>query len=88
MSFRHTNRHKAQAVVREVVTSLTEWNVIQARKNAARAQNLEAVAPANLPATPASPNRFVILLAGLTAGLTGGIVLTRKRRSRAIAAAA
>lgn len=86
IAFRYVDRYKAQAAVREFVTTLVEMNVVEARKGAPRAQTLEVIAPANLPQAPASPNRLAILIAGLTAGLATGIVVTRKRRLRTLAA--
>ena len=83
VSFRYPDRYKAQAAVRRLVTTLFEVT-----SSHAPTPNLEVVAPANLPEVPRSPNRLMILLAGLTTGLTGGIVLTRRRRSQATAAAA
>jgi LPS O-antigen subunit length determinant protein (WzzB/FepE family) len=88
VKFAYVDRFKAQAAVREVVSTLTEVNYVEASKGAPRFQELSVVAPASFPASPSSPNRLVILIAGLTAGLMAGVVVTRKRRLRAAGAAA
>jgi capsular polysaccharide biosynthesis protein len=85
VKFAYADRFKAQAAVREVVSTLTEVN---ARQGTPRVQELSVLAPASFPESPSSPNRLVILLAGLTAGLMAGVVVTRKRRLRVAGVAA
>jgi capsular polysaccharide biosynthesis protein len=88
VTFAYADRFKAQATVREVITTLTEVNYNEARKGAPRFQELSVVAPASFPEVPLSPNRLVILISGLAAGLMAGVVVTRKRRLRVVGAAA
>jgi hypothetical protein len=88
--YEYPNRYKAQAVVREVVTALTEENVMVSRKSPASGrQNLEVVSPAMLPEQPSWPNRLIIAALGLAGGLMLGTLLTLRRRApRALAAGA
>jgi uncharacterized protein involved in exopolysaccharide biosynthesis len=88
--YEYPNRYKAQAVVREVVTALTEENVMVSRKSPdSGRQNLEVVSPAMLPEQPSWPNRLIIAALGLAGGLMLGTLLTLRRRApRALAAGA
>jgi len=89
--FQYNDRYKAQGVVREVVTALTEANVMVARQSGARArQNLEVISPAVLPEQPSWPNRLNIAAMGLAGGLLLGALLTvfRRRGPRVLAAGA
>jgi uncharacterized protein involved in exopolysaccharide biosynthesis len=87
VSFRYPDRFKAQAVVREVVTTLTEMNVMVARGDMQRIQRLSVLDPAALPDRPEAPNRTLFGIIGLAAGLAGGALLTRLRRPRELATA-
>lgn len=82
ISFYYRDRYQAQMVVREFVTGFTEWNVLEARAKAqymtvmARqieehkaGMNLEVLDPASLPESPVFPNRGLIALVGVAAGL-------------------
>jgi capsular polysaccharide biosynthesis protein len=87
VTYRHANRYKAQAVVREFVTTIFETNFIETRKHkldpespAPHFQHLEVVSPAVLPERPVGPNRLAFLVAGLGGGLVLGGVLTALRR--------
>jgi len=84
--YEYPNRYKAQAVVREVVTTLFETNFMLSRQTGATRQNLEVVSPAVLPEQPSSPNRLSIAVMGLTGGLMLGGLLTafRRRAPRAL----
>lgn len=73
---------KSQAVVRELVSTILEVNVSEARKRGPAAQSLSVVAPANLPTRPVAPHRPIVLFTGLTVGLVLGIVVTWVRRLR------
>jgi capsular polysaccharide biosynthesis protein len=89
--YEYPNRYKAQAVVREVVTALTEANVMTARQSGPNGRhNLEVVSPAVLPEQPTSPNRLSIAVIGLAGGLLVGALLTilRRRGPTALAAGA
>jgi hypothetical protein len=88
--FQYENRYKAQAVVREVLTALTEANVMLAREHGIGKQNLEVVSPAVLPEQPSRPNRLSIAVMGLAGGLLLGALLTafRRRGPRVLAAGA
>jgi uncharacterized protein involved in exopolysaccharide biosynthesis len=92
VSFQHTDRYKAQAVVRVLVTRMTEQHVAEMRKRfdgpSPGMPNLEVLDPASLPEQPAEPNRIVIAMLGLGLGLAGGVVVSRRRRSKVLAAAA
>jgi uncharacterized protein involved in exopolysaccharide biosynthesis len=97
LSFAYTDRYKAQAVVRELITLFTEINVTQERALAATAsptqraiaehrggENLEVLDPASLPESPITPNRMAIAALGLGGGLAlGGLALWLRRRPEA-----
>jgi uncharacterized protein involved in exopolysaccharide biosynthesis len=76
------DRHKAQAVVRVLVTKIVEQNVVQASR---QPTNLQVLDPASFPEQPVGPNRYAITLLGLAFGVLGGIVVVW-RRPRALAA--
>jgi uncharacterized protein involved in exopolysaccharide biosynthesis len=93
ISFSYSDRYKAQAVVRELVTLFTELNVMRARALAANAsvtrrsieehkagENLEVLDPATLPESPVYPNRLVIALAGMGIGFLLGAARVKYRR--------
>jgi LPS O-antigen subunit length determinant protein (WzzB/FepE family) len=80
--FEAEDRYKAQAVVRMLVTALLE------AQSGAPQVTVRVLDPARLPEQPVSPNRLVILLFGLTLGIAGGALWTRKRRAGALAATA
>lgn len=84
ISFMASDRFNAQAVVRMLVTRVAEENVAEVRVHAQRPVNLMVLDPASLPERPSEPNRLVILMLGLLLGLTGGIVLVRRRRPKAL----
>jgi uncharacterized protein involved in exopolysaccharide biosynthesis len=93
ISFMADDRLKAQAVVRVLVTRMTEQTLAGMRRQFEKASpgmpNLEVLDPASLPEQPAAPNRLVILLMGLGLGLAGGVVVSRRRtRVKALAAEA
>jgi capsular polysaccharide biosynthesis protein len=81
VSFRYTDKRKAQAVVRVLIARLS-----QALQLAHTSQNLEIVDPPSLPLLATSPKRFEILTSGLTAGLLIGLIaaLFVKHTRRAI----
>jgi capsular polysaccharide biosynthesis protein len=88
VSFMADNRYTAQAVVRELVGRLTEQNVTEVRLKHHQPFNLMVLDPASLPERPAEPNRYVILMFGLMAGLIVGIVVLRRRRLKSLPVAA
>jgi hypothetical protein len=83
VDFTYPNRYKAQAVIRELVTRFTEANVTAARSGTFRgAENLEVVAPANLPETPVPADIWPMVGGGLFGGLLVGALLALAARSR------
>lgn len=72
VAFAHSDPQIAQRVTREITA-----NII-------RAANITAIDPADLPATPASPNVRVVVsmgaLCGLVAGALIGVLTARRRR--------
>jgi uncharacterized protein involved in exopolysaccharide biosynthesis len=81
---RHADRLQAQADVRKVVTRMVEQNVMPARLPH---HNLEVLDPASFPEQPATPNRLIVSLLGLCAGLIAGTVILWRRRQPTTAAA-
>jgi len=79
ISFRYTDRYKAQAVARELVTKYTESNVLLERKlrpqGNAGGVLLEILDPANLPDQGVSPNRPMYTLIGVAFGAMLGALL-------------
>jgi LPS O-antigen subunit length determinant protein (WzzB/FepE family) len=69
ISFRYTDKKKAQAVVRVLIEKLS-----QAFAGAQTIQNLEILDPPNLPLFATSPKRWVMLTTGLMVGLLFGII--------------
>jgi hypothetical protein len=92
ISFMADDRVKAQAVVRVLVTRMTELHLAEMRGRLDGSSNgmpnLEVLDPASLPEQPAEPNRLVILMLGLGLGIASGVVVSRRRRVKALAAAA
>jgi hypothetical protein len=86
ISFEYTDRFKAQAVVRELVTKYMEVNAFSER-NAGRPERglpgsivMEVVDPASDPQTAVSPNRALIAGIGFAAGLPLGLLIAFLRR--------
>jgi hypothetical protein len=88
ISFSYPNRYKAQAVVRELITKLTESNVNIMRAQAREVspdirkaldqrggENLEVLDPANLPEEPSRPGTLPPIAAGVGCGLGLGALL-------------
>jgi hypothetical protein len=78
LSFRHTDRYKAEAVTRAMTSQLLLLTDT----------GFEILDPASYPQAPSSPNRPQILALGLFAGVLLGLVSTRFYRPAAVAAAA
>ena len=79
VSFESSDPHKAQAVVRELITKFTEGNVSIMRDIAQAGGTpdlikVEVVEPATLPDTPVSPNRLIAIAAGLGTGALLGLL--------------
>ena len=84
ISFEYTDRFKAQAVVREMITKYVEGNVT-AERNSGRATEqgaivIEVLDPASLPELASFPNRYTIAALGFAAGLPLGILIAWFRR--------
>ena len=72
ISYEYPDRLKAQAVVRDLVSSFIQQNVAtQGNRGSSALETLEVLDPASLPARPLAPNRPIIV----TVGLFGGAVL-------------
>ena len=76
VAFRHTDRNKAEAATRALVSQLTTHTDV----------GFEILDPASHPRVPSSPNRPQILAIGLIGGLLLGLVSTRFHRTAAAAA--
>ena len=84
ISFEYADRDKAQAVVRELVTNLTE-DIVRLERGLQRDKMpgslmLEVVDPATLPESPVSPYRPAIAAIGLLAGIVLGSFRTWRHR--------
>jgi uncharacterized protein involved in exopolysaccharide biosynthesis len=84
ISFEHTDRKKAQTVVREFVTNLVEGNVMQER-NLKRGPGearfvVEVVDPASDPSAAVSPRRPQWAAVGSGFGLAAGVLIAFLRR--------
>ena len=94
ISFEYSDRYKAQAVVRQIVTEFADLNFVAARAAALSrttnpefiamaerkvGEDLEVLDPANLPEAPVSPNRLAVAILGSAIGLALGMWLGRKR---------
>ncbi len=104
ISFSYPDQYRAQAVVRELVTTFTEENVTIIRNReclyeaiwhqplppAESGADLEVLDPANLPTGPTGPNRLAFMACGLGAGMLLGVLATlvRRRPKRALQLAA
>ena len=75
VSFVYTDRYKAQRVTHDLVTQISV------------AMPAEVLDPPSLAAAPSSPNRLVIVLFGVLAGVLLGLAASRLRRPPEIAAA-
>jgi len=71
IAFRYRDRFKAQQVVREMVGKFVDLNFQRYDGQSGR-PGIEVLEAANAPETPVSPNRLVISLAGMAAGLGMG----------------
>jgi hypothetical protein len=79
ISFSYPDRFKAQSMVRALSGQFVESSLGNSRE---RGYTLEMLEPADLPETPASPNRTSIAVLGAFAGLLIGLVTLRWRRAR------
>jgi len=97
IQYRYTDKYKAQAVVREIVSKFSEQNVrvLTDESNSASlndiaaqvsnrnlSETLEVLDTASLPEQPSEPNRLAIAGAGSAAGLILGIVLAGVKEMR------
>ena len=96
ISFSYPDPERAQAVVRELITRFTEYNVFVERERArasgdAKAieiaehrfgESLEVLDPASDPQERGSPNRLAIALAGSVLGVLLGAITLHFRQHR------
>jgi uncharacterized protein involved in exopolysaccharide biosynthesis len=85
ISFEYPDRFKAQAVVRELITKVTEGNAYRERTlNRERGQPgsiaTEVLDPASDPQTPVGPDRLRFAAIGFGAGLPIGLLVAYVRR--------
>ena len=85
VAYMGNDRYTAQAVVRMLVTRLMEQSVLVRSQPGSE---LEVLDPASLAEQPAEPNRMAIVIIGLGVGLAGGVVVSGRRRVKAMAAGA
>jgi uncharacterized protein (TIGR03435 family) len=78
VSFRSSDRFKAQAVTRDLTANLMQETGAE----------MEVLDPASDPIAPSSPNRLQIIVLGVLAGLLLGLTYTRFRRPPVAVAAA
>jgi len=85
ISFAYPDRHKAQAVVREIVTRITEQNAVIGRRRALGAApagtiSMVVLDPASLPQEPLFPQSPAAMAAAAGAGALLALVLVFLRR--------
>jgi hypothetical protein len=83
VSFQCRDRETTHAAVHRLVATLVEANL-----TSRLGRNVEVLDPASLPEQPVAPNRLVLTLMGLGAGLLVGCLATVLRRPRALSAGA
>jgi hypothetical protein len=82
ITFAHTDREKAQAVVRDAIQALNRWDRLLPVPNAPDSiprLNAQVIDPAFLPDLPSSPNRALVALIGLLTGLAMGWIALRRQ---------
>jgi hypothetical protein len=82
ITFAHTDREKAQAVVRDMIQALNRGDRLLPVPNAPdgiATLNAQVIDPAFLPDLPASPNRELVALIGLLTGLAMGWIALRRQ---------
>ena len=86
ISYEYPDKLKAQAVVRELVSSFIQQNAAtQSTRQPSAVESLEILDPPSLPQGPAFPNRPNIVAVGLFGGAVLGLLallVWRRRRGR------
>jgi uncharacterized protein involved in exopolysaccharide biosynthesis len=82
VSFAYEDRHKAQQVVQDVLARFLDVNMREPFTLYNAGERLEILDPPSFPQHARGPNRIGWTLAGLLAGLTGGIAIAVAIRMR------
>ena len=84
LRFEYPNRYTAQRVTQELVSRMIEANLrlTVAEADSESSNRMQILDPPSLPVSPISPNRPMVVFAGLFVGLTGGFVIALVSRTR------